>query len=152
MALISRQNNLFAAEDWKVAYKAYTEVDFQAYDFDTIRSTLIEYIRANFPETFNDYIESSEFIAIIEMLSFLSQSLAFRMDVNTRENFLETAERRDSVFKLARMLGYNPKRNLPASGLMKIDAVSTTEPVQDSLGNDINNINVCWDDANNPEA
>ena len=152
MALISRQNNLFAAEDWKVAYKAYTEVDFQAYDFDTIRNTLIEYIRANFPETFNDYIESSEFIAIIEMLAFLSQSLAFRMDVNTRENFLETAERRDSVFKLARMLGYNPKRNLPASGLMKIDAVSTTEPIQDSIGNDINNVNVFWDDANNPEA
>jgi len=152
MALISRQNNLFAAEDWKVAYKAFSEVDFQAYDFDTIRSTLIEYIRTNFPETFNDYIESSEFIAIIEMLSFLSQSLAFRMDVNTRENFLETAERRDSVFKLARMLGYNPKRNIPASGLMKIDAVSTTEPIQDSIGNDINNVNVFWDDANNPEA
>ena len=152
MALISRQNNLFAAEDWKVAYKAFSEVDFQAYDFDTIRTSLIEYIRTNFPETFNDYIESSEFIAIIEMLSFLSQSLAFRMDVNTRENFLETAERRDSVFKLARMLGYNPKRNIPASGLMKIDAVSTTEPVQDSLGNDLNNVNVFWDDANNPEA
>ena len=152
MALISRQNNLFAAEDWKIAYKAFSEVDFQAYDFDTVRASLIEYIRTNFPETFNDYIESSEFIAIIEMLSFLSQSLAFRMDVNTRENFLETAERRDSVFKLARMLGYNPKRNLPASGLMKVDAVSTTEPIQDSLGNDINNVNVFWDDANNPEA
>ena len=152
MALISRQNNLFAAEDWKVAYKAFSEVDFQAYDFDTIRTSLIEYIQINFPETFNDYIESSEFIAIIEMLAFLSQSLAFRMDINTRENFLETAERRDSVFKLARMLGYNPKRNVPASGLMKIDAVSTTEPVQDSLGNDLNNVNVFWDDANNPEA
>ena len=100
MALISRQNNLFAAEDWKVAYKAYTEVDFQAYDFDTIRNTLIEYIRANFPETFNDYIESSEFIAIIEMLAFLSQSLAFRMDVNTRENFLETADEETQYLNL----------------------------------------------------
>jgi hypothetical protein len=152
MALISRQNNLFAAEDWKVAYKAFSEVDFQAYDFDTIRTTLIEYIRTNFPETFNDYIESSEFIAIIEMLAFLSQSLTFRMDLNSRENFLETAERRDSIFKLARMLGYNPKRNIPASGLMKIEAVRTSEPLQDSIGNDINNVNVFWDDANNPES
>ena len=58
MALISRQNNLFAAEDWKIAYKAFSEVDFQAYDFDTVRASLIEYIRTNFPETFNDYIES----------------------------------------------------------------------------------------------
>ena len=121
--MAERQKNLFAAEDWKVAYKAYSKVDFQAYDFDTMRGAMVDYIRTNFPENFNDYIESSEFIAIIELLAYLSQSLAFRMDVNTRENFLETAERRDSVFKLARMLGYNPKRNLPASGLMKIVSI-----------------------------
>ena len=152
MALVNRQNNLFAAEDWKVAYKAFSEVNFQAYDFDTIRAALVEYVRVNYPETFNDYTESSEFIAIIELLAYLSQSLTFRMDLNSRENFLETAERRDSVFKLARQLGYNPRRNIPASGLMKVVAVRTNEPLRDSLGNDINNTNVFWDDANNPDG
>lgn len=152
MAIVSRQNNLFAAEDWKVAYKAFSKVDFQAYDFDTIKDALVDYVRTNFPENFNDYTESSEFIAIIEMLAFLSQSLAFRMDINSRENFLETAERRDSVFKLARMLGYNPRRNIPASGLMKVDAVRTTESLTDSLGNPLNNTNVYFDDANNPDS
>ena len=152
MAIVERQNNLFAAEDWKVAYKAFSKINFQAYDFNTMRKAMVDYVKINYPENFNDFIESSEFVAIIELLAYLSTSLAFRMDLNSRENFLETAERRDSVFKLARMLGYNPKRNLPASGLMKVDAVSTTEPVQDSLGNDINNVNVFWDDANNPEA
>jgi len=150
MAIVNRQNNLFAAEDWTVAYKAYSQVNFQAYDFDSIRTALVEYVRTNYPENFNDYIESSEFIAIIEMLAYLSQSLAFRMDLNSRENFLETAERRDSVFKLARMLGYNPKRNVPASGLMKLTGVRTTETLTDSQGNDLNNINIFWDDANNP--
>ena len=152
MASVNRQNNLFAAEDWKIAYKAFSQVDFQAYDFDTIRTTLVDYIRTNFPENFNDYTESSEFIAILELLAFLSTSIAFRMDVNTRENFLETAERRDSVFKLARMLGYNPKRNVPASGLMKLSAVTTSEPLTDSQGNQLNNTKVFWDDANNPDS
>ena len=152
MATVNRQNNLFAAEDWKIAYKAFSQVDFQAYDFDSIRTTLVNYIRTNFPENFNDYTESSEFIAILELLAFLSTSIAFRMDVNTRENFLETAERRDSVFKLARMLGYNPKRNVPASGLMKLTAVTTTEPLRDSSGNQLNNTKVFWDDANNPDS
>jgi hypothetical protein len=152
MALVNRQNNLFAAEDWKVAYKAFSEVNFQAYDFDTIRAALVEYVRVNYPETFNDYTESSEFIAIIELLAYLSQTLTFRMDLNSRENFLETAERRDSVFKLARQLGYNPRRNIPASGLMKVVAINTNEPLRDSLGNDINNTNIFWDDANNPDA
>jgi hypothetical protein len=152
MALVNRQNNLFAAEDWKVAYKAYSKVDFQAYDFDTIKDALVDYVRTNFPENFNDYTESSEFIAIIEMLAFLSQSIAFRMDINSRENFLETAERRDSIFKLAKMLGYNPKRNIPASGLMKVSAIRTTENLTDSLGNPLNNVNVFFDDANNPDS
>ena len=149
---VQRQNNLFAAEDWKVAYKAYSKIDFQAYDYDTIRKALVDYVRTNYPENFNDYIESSEFVAIIELLAYLSQSIAFRMDVNTRENFLETAERRDSVFKLARMLGYNPKRNLPASGLMKITSIKTTEPLIDSLGNDLNNRTIYWDDSNNAQS
>ena len=152
MAVNSRQNNLFAAEDWEVAYQAYSQVDFQAYDFDTIRSAMVEYIRTNFPENFNDYIESSEFIAIIELLAYLAQSIAFRMDVNTRENFLETAERRDSVYKLARQLGYNPKRNIAASGLMKVVSISTTEPMTDSIGNQIGNRTISWNDANNADS
>ena len=150
--MAKRQNNLFAAEDWKVAYKAYSQVNYQAYDFDTMRSAMVDYVKANFPENFNDYIESSEFIAIIELLAYLSQSLAFRMDINSRENFLETAERRDSVFKLARMLGYNPKRNIPASGLMKVVSIRTSEALIDSQGNNLSNRTVFWDDANNTDT
>ena len=152
MATSNRQNNLFAAEDWDIAYKAYSNVNFQAYDFETIRTAMIEYIRTNFPENFNDYIESSEFIAIIELLAYMAQSIAFRMDVNTRENFLETAERKDSVYKLARQLGYNPKRNVAAGGLLKIVSVSTTEPLTDSGGSDIGNRAITWNDANNPDS
>jgi hypothetical protein len=152
MAYSERQNNLFAAEDWKVAYKAFSNIDFTSYDFDTMRLSMVNYIRQNFPENFNDYIESSEFIAIIELLAYLSQSLAFRMDLNSRENFLETAERRDSVFKLARMLGYNPRRNVPASGLMKITGLRTNEPLTDSLNRNLANKTVFWDDVNNPES
>ena len=152
MAVNNRQNNLFAAEDWEVAYQAYSQVDFQAYDFDTMRSAMVDYIKTNFPENFNDYIESSEFIAIIELLAYLAQSIAFRMDVNTRENFLETAERKDSVYKLARQLGYNPKRNIGASGLMKVVSMSTTEPLTDSLGNELAARTINWNDANNSDS
>ena len=152
MSSVTRQQNLFAAESWKVAYKAYQNISYQAYDYDTIRAALVEYVRTNFPENYNDYIESSEFIAIIELLAYLSQSLAFRMDINTRENFLETAERRDSVFKLARMLGYTPNRNYTASGLVKVVSVKTNEPLTDSQGTDLNNLEIFWDDANNTQS
>jgi len=151
MAVATRQRGLFVAEDWKVIYRAFTEVNFSAYDFDTIRAAMVDYIRINFPEDFNDWIESSEFVAIIELLAYLGQSLAFRTDLNTRENFLDTAERRDSVLKLARMLSFNASRNISATGLVKLDQISTTQSVIDSNGTNLSNKTVRWNDANNPD-
>ena len=152
MAQDIRQNNLFAAEDWQTAYKAFTNVNFKAYDFNTIRQSMITYIRENYPEKFNDYIESSEFIAIIELLAYLSQNLAFRVDLNTRENFLSTAESRESVLRLAKMLGYAPKRNTASAGIMKVTAVQTTQDVTDSFGRSIANERVNFDDASESES
>ena len=152
MAVSKRNSNLFAAENWEVAYSAYTNVSFKAYDFSTMRSSMLTYIRENYPENFNDYIESSEFVAIIELIAYLSQSLAFRVDLNTRENFLSTAESRDSILRLANMLGYAPKRNIPASGLLKVTSVSTTEPLVDGTGISIQDQEIFWNDDDNPDS
>ncbi|KKN58211.1 hypothetical protein LCGC14_0554310 [marine sediment metagenome] len=151
MGVALRQSGLFVAEDWRVIYRAFTEVNFAAYDFDTIRAALVDYIRINFPEDFNDWIESSEFVALIELLAYLGQSLTFRVDLNTRENFLDTAERRESVLRLARMLSFIPSRNRAAAGLVKLTQISTTQSLTDSNGNDLSNISVRWNDANNPD-
>ena len=97
MALSNRQNNLFAAEDWDVAYQAYSQVNFQAYDFETIRTAMIEYIRTNFPENFNDYIESSEFIAIIELLAYLVSSIASRWMLILERIFRNCRKKRSSI-------------------------------------------------------
>jgi len=147
-----RQNRLFAAEDWQAIYRSFQSIDFTAYDFDTLRNAMIDYIRTQYPEDFNDYIESSEFIAMIELLAYLGTSLSFRHDLNTRENFLDTAERRDSIVRLARMLSYTPRRNITASGVFKVTAVQTNQPVQDSLGRNLSNATVFWNDPNNPDA
>ena len=145
-----RQSQLFAAHDWQVIYTAYTQINFSAYDFQTIRSAMINYIRLNYPEDFTDWIESSEFVALIDLLAYLGQSIAFRMDLNTRENFIETAQRRDSIFKLARMLSYQPQRSIPASGQLQITSVITDQPVIDADGNNLQNIKINWNDLNNP--
>lgn len=146
-----RQSQIFAAEDWRVIYTAFKQVNFNAYDFNTIRTAMIDYVRINYPEDFNDWIESSEFVALIDLLAYLGQSLAFRIDLNTRENFLDTATRRESIFRLARMLSYQPQRCIPASGLIKITSVTSNQPVYDSLGNNLQNVQIVWNDQNNPD-
>jgi hypothetical protein len=149
MSSTDRQNRLLVAEDWKRIYQSYRNANFQSYDFETLRRVMISYIRENYPEDFNDYIESSEYLALIDLIAFLGQSISFRVDLNARDNFLELAERRESVLRLARLLSYNAKRNIPASGLLKFNSVSTTQNVFDSNGRNLAGQIVVWNDPAN---
>lgn len=139
MAQSVRQRNLFAAEDFTVVYDTFKQANFQAYDYDTIRQTMVDYIRNNYPENFNDWIQSSEFVALIELLAFLGHNLAFRVDLAGRENFLSTAERRASVLRIADFLGYNPVRALPARGMLKIQTIKTNQNIYDINGSSLKN-------------
>ena len=149
MSSTDRQNRLLLTEDWKKIYQSFKYADFQSYDFDNLRRTMISYIRENYPEDFTDYIESSEYVALIDLIAFLGQNLAYRTDLNARENFIETAERRESILRLARLISYNASRNVPASGLLKIVSVSTTEDIVDSSNNNLANQTVIWNDDTN---
>jgi hypothetical protein len=149
MAKTTRQTAIFGVEDWKRIYTTYREADFQSYDFETLRKSFIDYIRLYYPENFNDYIESSEFVALLDVMAFMGQALAFRNDLNIRENFIDTAERRDSVVKLANLISYTAKRNQEAQGYLKVFNVSTTENVIDFNGVNLSGVTVNWNDTTN---
>ena len=150
MATSSRQSALFGINDWKAIYQTFREADFRSYDYETLRKSFIDYLRVYYPETFNDYIESSEFIALLDVMAFMGQGLAFRNDLNTRENFIDTAERRDSVVKLANLVSYTPKRNLAGQGYLKVVSMSTSQNVTDVNGLNLSNVTVLWNDPANP--
>ncbi len=149
MAITTRQTSLLVQQDWTKIYQTFREADFQSFDFETLRKSMIDYLRTYYPEDFNDFTESSEYIALIDLIAFLGQSLAFRTDLNSRENFLDTAERRDSILKLAKLISYNPKRSTPASGFLKFNSISTTESIFDSEGNNLSNLVIGWNDTTN---
>ena len=93
MSSTDRLNKLLLAEDWRKVYQSFRNADFTSYDFDNLRRSMIGYLRQNYPEDFNDYLESSEYLALIDLIAFLGQNIAFRIDLNARENFIELAER-----------------------------------------------------------
>lgn len=150
MATSSKQVSLFGIQDWKTIYQTFRQADFASYDYETLRKSFVDYLQIHYPENFNDYVESSEFVAILDIIAFMGQSLAFRNDLNTRENFIDTAERRDSVLKLARLVGYNAKRNYAAQGFLKITALQTTENIADPTGLNLSRVPILWDDTANP--
>lgn len=151
MSSTDRLNRLLLAEDWKKVYQSFRNADFTSYDFDNLRRSMINYLRQNYPEDFNDYLESSEYLALIDLIAFLGQNIAFRIDLNARENFIELAERRESVLRLARLLSYNAKRNQCANGLLKIQSISTTEEIIDSNNVNLSNQTIIWNDFSNQD-
>ncbi len=150
MATSSKQSALFGLNDWKTIYQTFSQADFRSYDYETLRKSFIDYLQLYYPETFNDYTESSEFIALLDVIAFMGQGLAFRNDLNARENFIDTAERRDSVIKLANLVSYTPKRNIAAQGYLKVTSISTTQNLTDINGMNLSNQTILWNDPANP--
>tara|TARA_B110001454_G_scaffold151090_1_gene140412 strand:- start:83 stop:3013 length:2931 start_codon:yes stop_codon:yes gene_type:complete len=69
--------------------------------------------------------------------------------MNARNNFLSTAEKQESVYKLAEFLGYQPRRNVPAYGEMKIVSVKTNEPIIGSTGESLGGTEIKYEVSNN---
>lgn len=140
---------LSRAEGWQQVYEAYQQINFSAFDYQTVKQSLLDYIKEYFPENFNDYIEDSELIAILELFAYISELFAYRLDMNAHENFIGTAQRKQSVLRLSQLISYTPSRNTPARGLVKVNTISTTESVFDSRGTNLANKRITWNDSNN---
>ena len=141
--------NTNSAESWERIYEAFTSVNFTSFDADTIKQSLIDYLRVYYSEVFNDMIESSEMIALLEMFAYVAEQLAYRVDMVSHENFITTAQRKQSILRLAKLISYKATRNIPVRGLVKFTSISTTERVIDSRGIDLSSLVVGWNDPNN---
>jgi hypothetical protein len=77
-------------------------------DFTEIRTSLIEYLRAQ--SDFTDYdFEGSTLSVLIDLLAYNTYYTAFNTNMVVNELFLSSASLRDNVVALAKQLGYSPK-------------------------------------------
>jgi len=84
-------------------------------DFGELRKNLIDFSKTYFPNTFNDFNESSPGMMFIEMASYVGDVLSFYTDTQLRESLLTNAEEKSNLFNLASVYGYKPKNVCPAS-------------------------------------
>ena len=84
-------------------------------NFNTIKNSLVDYTKAYFPNTFNDFTPESTGMLFIEMTSYVGDVLSFYLDNQIQENFIQYARQTDNLFNLAYMLGYTPKVTTVAS-------------------------------------
>jgi hypothetical protein len=139
----------YSAESWDAIYQSFAAVNFTSFDFDTIKQSLVTYTQTYYPEQFNDYIQSSEFIAMLEMFAYIAEQLAYRIDMVAHENMITTAQRKQSILRLAKLISYKATRNIPVRGLVKLNTITTSERILDSRGTNLAGLTITWNDPNN---
>ena len=84
-------------------------------DFNTLRNSLIQYSKTYFPNTYNDFTETSTGMLFMEMAAYVGDVLSFYLDNQIQETFIQRARQTTNLYALAYSLGYVPKVTTVAS-------------------------------------
>ena len=88
------------------------------YDFDAIKSNLKTFLQGQ--TEFQDYdFEGSSLNILLDVLSYNTHYLAYLANMATNEMYLDSADIRNNIVSLAKMIGYTPSS--PRAPLASID-------------------------------
>ena len=96
------------------------QVNYLNKDFSDFRDNLIEFAKQYFPNTYNDFNESSPGMMFIEMAAYVGDVLSYYIDSQFRESLLAYAEEKRNVYNIAQSFGYKPKVTAPASAVLDV--------------------------------
>tara|TARA_B100000287_G_scaffold434994_1_gene501320 strand:+ start:1211 stop:3181 length:1971 start_codon:yes stop_codon:yes gene_type:complete len=103
---------------------------FTNLDFDQIKTSIKDYLRANSDFTDFDF-EGSNFSVLIDTLAYNTYITAFNSNMVVNESFLDSATVRHNVVSLARNIGYVPRSRTAAKAsitfTVDIDVLSTVD-------------------------
>ncbi len=127
-------------------------------DFWSLKNKLVEFINERFgengntlPNTFNDLVEGSIAIMLMENWAFLADTLSFKMDQMVNELFIDTVTETDNAFRICQLVGFKPTPPIPSRSMwtatinaiqsndiilatpVEIDVVSNDTPIKIEL-------------------
>ena len=112
-------------------------------DFDQIKTSIKDYLRAN--STFTDFdFEGSNFSVLIDTLAYNSYITAFNSNMVVNESFLDSATLRENVVSLAGNIGYLPRSRTASKAQISFNVTTTVDTPTLTLKAGI----VCVGDAN----
>ena len=98
---------------------------FTNLDFDQIKTSIKDYLRAN--STFTDFdFEGSNFSVLIDTLAYNTYITAFNSNMVVNESFLDSSTLRENVVSLARNIGYVPRSKSAAKASVSFSIESST--------------------------
>ena len=102
---------------------------FTNLDFDQIKTSIKDYLRAN--STFTDFdFEGSNFSVLIDTLAYNTYITAFNSNMIVNESFLDSATLRENVVSLARNIGYVPRSRTCSKAQVTITGTISEKDIQ----------------------
>ena len=98
---------------------------FTNLDFDQIKTSIKDYLRANSDFDAFDF-EGSNFSVLIDTLAYNTYITAFNSNMIVNESFLDSATVRENVVSLARNIGYVPRSRTAAQATISFDILNTS--------------------------
>ena len=88
------------------------------YDFDAVKANLKSFLQGQ--SQFQDYdFEGSSLNILLDVLSYNTHYLAYLANMATNEVYLDSADIRNNIVSLAKMIGYTPSS--PRAPMASID-------------------------------
>ena len=91
-----------------------SNVNYLNKDFATLKTSLMNYAKSYFPNSYRDFNETSPGMMLIEMNAYVGDVLSFYIDKQYQEMLLPLAEERRNIITMAKMFGYKVKPIVPA--------------------------------------
>lgn len=103
------------AKSEEIKNKPIISLNYTNQDFWSLKKRLRDFLMERFgengtelPNTFNDLIESSIAIMLIENWAFIGDCLSFKIDQTINEIGMDTVTEKENAFKLAEIVGFKP--------------------------------------------
>ena len=98
--------------------KKVVPIDYTSREFNTIKDSLVDYVKRYYPETFRDFSEASFGSLMLDTVAYVGDILSFYLDYQANETFLDTATEYENILKLGKQLGYKFRGNPSSYGVM----------------------------------
>jgi len=97
-------------------------------DFEQVKTSLTDFIKTK-PE-FTDYdFTGSALSTMIDLLAYNTAFFSTYTNFLANESFVDSAQKRDSLMSLARLVGYTPRSRIASRAVLKITSDETSVPV-----------------------
>lgn len=91
------------------------DIRYLARDFGSLRQNLIDFAKNYFPNSYQDFNESSPGMMFLEMSAYVGDVLSYYTDVALQESMILQASETQNILNLAQSFGYTPKTSVAAN-------------------------------------